>query len=238
MLRRSALAAPALAAAFAAGCAPVFDSEIGWTIDGEDPATVCGALPASTVVEMTIASRDNADERFGGSPVFTVATADCGKGSTTIQSGPFADVLVRLKDGETVLGTSSPVALSPGAPPSGAQLEAEPAVADVRVSQGTLGVHLTVGGRRCGDAGAAAFTVTLSEYREARTVVPVASGVSVPCADNDALFTFAPVTVGATYLVTASADVAGALYTTPQLGEGIVIGGASTVATVDVSERR
>jgi hypothetical protein len=234
----SLVAAPVIAAALAAGCAPVFDNEIGWTIDGEDPANVCGALPASTLVEWTATSRSNADERFGGDELVTVGTADCGKGTTTLPTGPFADVLLRLKDGDTVLGTASPLRLSPGAPPSGDQLESAPVVADIRVTQGSLAVSLTVGGRRCGDAGAAAFNVTLSEYREARTAVPVASGVSVGCVDNSAVFTFAPVRVGATYLVSATTDVAGAVFSTPEIGEGVVIDGAVNVANVDVSERR
>jgi hypothetical protein len=218
-----------LLALVVAGCAPAFETTIAWTIDGEDPAVVCPTLPEGTTVELDTVSRDAG----GGDDVITHVAAECGRGSTIVTSGPFAEVTMSLVDGDTILAVSAPIALDPGAPAAGTRRDHAPVVVDLRVVSGTLRATLTVGGRSCAEAGASSFSVSLRQYAESRTLVPVVTDVDVACDDDVAVFTHAPVDVGATYSLTASTTVDNVVWSTGEAGHAVLIDGANT--SVDVS---
>ena len=160
------------AIASAVGCSPVFDVEFDWTIDGDEPSTVCEVLPAGAEIAFTIASRGSADPRDGG-VIETLATAQCGDGTASIQTGAFADVLVRVVDGDVVLGAAPSVVVAPGSASRGYVSDNERAAADITLLQGSMTATLTVGGRTCEEAGATSFTVSLFENPEPNALVAV-----------------------------------------------------------------
>ena len=234
MSRRASLLAAAVASVAASACSPVFDVTIGWTIDGDDPAAQCAFLPEGSVVLITADSRDNHDDRSPGGTATTSNDVDCAKGSATIQTGNFADVLVEVVSDDDVYGTAAPLSVSPGAASDGYAVDDSPVVADIALVQGTLHGTLTVLGRACDDAGASSFNVDIFENSEPRTNVLVKDDLTVECSDNKAEFTFAPVRVDARYVIVATADVGGATFSTAADGEGVDIGGANTYATIDL----
>lgn len=225
-------------AAASVSCAPVFDVDVGWTIDGEDPAASCAFLPDGAVVRVTADSREKHDERFGGEVKETSTDLGCDKGTGKVQVGNFSDVLVELiakiGDDDVVFGTAAPFELNPGAVSDGYSVDDEPVVADIKLVQGTLHANLTVVGRACGDAGASSFTVDLFENSEPRSQVLVESGVTVDCEDNSADFVFSPVRVDAHYLVVATTTIGGETFSSSGDGEGISIENANTFSTVDL----
>jgi hypothetical protein len=227
------------AAVVASGCAPVYDVAVSWTIAGLEPTAACSALPEGTDVAFTITSRDNADERFGGTVTETTATAACNAGAATIQTGNFADILVTLKNGDETIGSAPAIAVSPGSASRGFVDGALPASVDLTVLQGTLNATLTVGARSCGDAGASAFTVSLFEAAEPNALVAVdgAVDVEVPCTDGVATFTFSPVHLGSAYRVQATTTIGDVEYTTASFGEGITPTAPATFMTVDLQSR-
>ncbi|MBM4279976.1 MAG: hypothetical protein FJ137_04240 [Deltaproteobacteria bacterium] len=221
----------ALLTAAVAGCAPSFSTVVGWTVDGADAATVCPALSPGTTARLTAVSRDTADSDDVETSVVTPTDADCAKGSVTLFTGPFADVFVELVDGDVVHGVAPVLRIAPGAPSP----TAGPAVADVRIVRGTLRATLTVGGRSCGDAGATSFSASLWQYAEARTAAPVVSDVDVACEGGVAVFTHAPVDLGATYFVTAITTTAdGVTWSTGEAGRAVIIDGANAALVVDL----
>jgi hypothetical protein len=221
----------ALLAAAVAGCAPSFPTEVGWTIDGADAATVCPTLSPGTTARLTAVSRDSADEADDEPAVVTSTDVDCGKGSATLWTGPFADVFVELVDGDVVHGVAPVLRIAPAAPAPAAG----PAVADVRIVRGTLRATLTVGGQSCSEAGATAFSASLWQYAEARTTAPVVADVAVACEDGAAVFTHAPVDVGATYFVTATTTIDGVAWSTGEAGRAVVVEGANAAVVVDLA---
>jgi hypothetical protein len=223
----------------ASGCAPVYDVAVSWTIAGLDATAACDALPDGTEVAFTITSRDNADERFGGTVTETSTTAGCNAGTATIQTGAFADVLVSLKNGDETIGSAPAIAVSPGSASRGFVDGALPAAVDIDVLQGTLTATLTVGARSCGDAGATAFTVSLFETAEPNALVAVdgAVDVNVPCTDGTATFTFSPVHLGSGYRVQATTTIGDVEYSTASVGEGITPVAPATFMTVDLQAR-
>lgn len=237
-MRRPRLLALAVVVA-ASGCAPVYDVAVSWTIAGLDATAACDALPEGTDVAFTITSRDNADERFGGTVVETTDTAACNAGSKTIQTGTFADVLVTLKNGDETIGSAPALAVSPGSASRGFVDGALPAAVDIDVLQGSLNATLTVGARSCGDAGATAFTVTLFESPEPNALIAVdgAVDVNVPCTDGVATFSFSPVHLGTAYRVQATATIGDVAYSTASFGEGITPTTPATFMTVDLQAR-
>lgn len=240
-MRRPTASLAVVVAAFAASsCAPQFDVAIDWTIAGLEPTAACSALPEGTAVDFTITSRDHADERFAGAVTETTATAQCQDGTKTIQTGPFADVVVSLKNGDTTIGSAPAVAVAPGSASRGAYVEgAVPASVDIVVLQGSLTATLTVGGASCADAGATAFTVNLFESAEPNALVAVdgAVDVNVPCTDGTATFSFSPVHLGTNYRVQATTTVGDAQYSTASVGEGILPTAPATFMTVDLQSR-
>ena len=217
-----------------AGCAPVFDVDASWTINGDEPVNVCESLPEGAEVRFIIRSRDRADGRFDSSLVETEQTAQCADGSATIQTGAFAEVLTEVRDGDVILGVAPGVEVSPGY----GNAEGTAFNTDIALLQGTLKATMTVLGQACGDAGAASFTVTLLENVEPRTNVAVdgAIDVTVPCTDNAAVFSFTPVKVGARYSVEATTSIGGDTFSTGTAGEGVVADGAATALTVDLQK--
>lgn len=242
MSRRASLAVVAASAAVASGmgCSPVFDVDIGWTIDGEDPAAACAFLPEGSVVRVTADSRDNHDDRFAGETRTTSADLKCGDGSGTIQTGNFADVLVELvaknaDGGDDVYGTGVPFSVNPGANEDGYVADAPAATTDIRLVQGTLHASLTVVGRGCSDAGATSFNVDLFENAEPRAIVEVKKGLTVNCENDKAEFVFSPVHVDSRYIVIASTEIGGETFSSGD-GEGIDITSANTFSTVDLDK--
>jgi hypothetical protein len=233
----SILALSAIAASV--GCSPVFDVDFEWTIDGDEPSTVCEALPEGAQVEFTITSRDNADPRTTGPVTETAATAQCGDASATIQTGAFADVLVRVVDGDVILGAAPGVVVAPGSASRGFVEGNDRARADIALLEGTVTTTLTVVGRSCEDAGAGTFTVTLFENTEPNALVPVdgAVDVAVPCEGGTATFTHSPVHVGTSYRVKATTTIGDVEFATAPAGEGFVARGAGTAVTVDLQAR-
>ena len=226
------------AIASAVGCSPVFDVEFDWTIDGDEPSTVCEVLPAGAEIAFTIASRASADPRDGG-VIETLATAQCGDGTASIQTGAFADVLVRVVDGDVVLGAAPSVVVAPGSASRGYVSDNERAAADITLLQGSMTATLTVGGRTCEEAGATSFTVSLFENPEPNALVAVdgAVDVVVPCEGGTATFTHSPVRVGTSYRVQAETSIGDVAFATASAGEGLVARGAGTVVTVDLQAR-
>lgn len=223
----------AVAAVCGTACSPVFDVDIAWTIDGEDPAAACEFLPEGSVVRVTADSRDNHDVRSAGATRTTTTDLKCGDGSGTIQTGNFAEVLVELVDGDDVYGTGSPFEVNPGASSDGYAADEPAGSTDIRLIQGTLHANLTVVGKACGDAGATSFNVDLFENAEPRSIVPVKQGVTVDCKDNSADFVFSPVHVDARYIVVATTTIGGDTFSSGD-GEGIDISSANTFSTVDL----
>lgn len=232
MRRASSIVSSLLLAVAGASCAPVHDVDATWTIDGDEPAAVCESLPDGAEVRFVIRSRDRADARFDTSVVETEATAQCADGSATIQTGPFAEVITELVNGDVILGVGNVVDISP----EFENREGNAFNTNIRLLEGTLNATLTVLGQSCGDAGADSFTVSLFENTEPRTNVAVdgAVDVSVPCRDGEAVFSFSPVHVGSRYLVQASTSVGGDTFSTNSDGEGVIVEGAATALTVDL----
>lgn len=237
-MRRPALLA-LFAVVVASGCAPVYDVAVSWTIAGLEPTAACDALPEGTAVAFTITSRDNADERFGGTVTETTDAAECSAGARTIQTGNFADILVTLKSGDETVGSAPTVSVAPGSASRGFVDGALPAAVDIDVLQGTLTATLTVGTRSCGDAGATSFTVSLFEAAEPNALVAVdgAVDVAVPCTDGAATFTFSPVHLGSAYRVQATTTIGDAEFATASFGEGITPTSPATFMTVDLQAR-
>jgi len=223
----------------AASCAPAFDVAIDWTIDGADAAAVCSALPAGTDIGFDVSSRDNADPRFGGPVTETTASAVCGDGTATIQTGPFAEIGITLRNGDVVIGSAGTVAVSPGSASNGFVDKAPRARADITLLQGRVTATLTVAGRSCGDAGASSFTVTLSENTQPNINVAVdgAVDVVVPCTGGVATFTHEPVNVGSPHFIQATTDIGGVTFTTSSSGEGFTAAGPNTAVVVDLQSR-
>ncbi len=223
----------------ASGCAPVYDVAVSWTVAGLEPTAACNALPEGTAVAFTITSRDNADERFGGTVTETTAAAACVDGTATIQTGTFADVLVTLKNGDETVGSAPAIAVAPGSASRGFVDGALPASVDIDVLQGTLSATLTVGARSCGDAGASSFSVSLFEAAEPNALVAVDGAVdgAVPGTDGVATFTFSPIHLGSAYRVQATTTIGDIGYTTASFGEGITPTTPTTFMTVDLQAR-
>jgi|GEM_PF-1506448 len=234
----SILALSAVAASV--GCSSVYDVDLDWTIDGDEPATVCAALPEGAQIDFTITSRDNADRRTNGPVTETTATAQCGDGSATIQTGAFADVLVRIvNEDDVTLGAAPAVFVTPGSASRGFVEGNDRARADIALLEGSVTATLTVVGRSCEDAGAASFTVSLFENPEPNALVAVdgAVDVVVPCTGGSATFTHSPVHVGTSYRVQATTTIGDVEFATASAGEGLVARGVGTVVTVDLQAR-
>jgi hypothetical protein len=217
-------------AALGGACAPQRETELFWTLDDEDPAPLCRALPNGAFVDITVLSRDTPDDDDDAVTVITNTAADCGKGRATITSGAFATIDVTLNDDDRILAQAAPIDL----PPASTSGDAGEVVAALRTVRGHLRATLVVGGRSCVDAGASAFTVSLSAYAEPRTLAPVVTDATVACDDDGAVFEYAPVDVGTTYLVAASTTIDGRSYATRSWGEGVVVDGANTAFVVDL----
>jgi hypothetical protein len=221
-----------------AGCAPAsFPTTITWTIDGKDPATVCPDLPAGTVAQILTTSRENP---YDGDDVAIVGStvADCGKGSATVMTGAFADVVVEVADLGATFGVSPPLSIAPGAPPpAGVGDDDAPPVIDVQLVRGTLRASLNVGGQSCGDAGASLFTVSLRQYSETRTSTVVVAGAEVPCTDGAAVFIRAPVDFGATYFIDVSTTINGEVWSTGETGQAVRVERANNAVTVSLNRR-
>lgn len=232
MIRRVLSLAVVVAALSAGACSPSYEVEFNWTIDGGDAAATCGEIGDATV-RLTAQNRDNADARFPGATSETVVEGlACDKGTATLTTGNFATVVAELVSGDTVFGTAAPVEVSPGSASDGYNGPADPVVADIALQNGTLHATLTAVDQACGDAGVSSFTVTLFKNVEPRTNVAVkdATDVEVAC-DGDAVFTFAPVELGAQYFIEAKA----AGFATTPGGEGFEIDGANTFVTIDLA---
>ncbi len=229
MLRRASVL---VVTVLAAACSPTFDVTIGWSVDGEDPASACEFLPAGNVVRVTALSRDASDRR-DGLPRETVADLPCDTGSGAIQTGSFADLRAEVVAEETVFGTSGLFEVNPGAVGAGYQVEEQAAVADIRLVRGTLTANLTVVGQGCQEAGASTFTLSLFQNTEPRTNVAVVEDVSVPCT-GEAVFKHSPVDLDSVYVIEAVTTVGAASFTTSAEGEGVRTAGANTFFTVDL----
>ncbi len=219
-----------------AACSPAFDVELAWTIDGEDPAAACAALPDGVDVAFDIFSRDNADRRNSNTVTETSTTAQCQDGSATIQTGPFADIIVSLRQDDVTFGASPSIAVNPGAASRNFAEDGIREDATINLILGSLTTTLTVVGRSCEDAGASSFTATLFEVPEPNALVAVdgAIDVNVSCTGGNATFTHSPINVGVPHHIQATTTIDGAAFSTASFGEGVVPTGASTFVTVDL----
>ncbi len=213
-----ALLVPVAAALFA-GCAPRFDVNVAWTIDGFAPADECGALTDATV-QLRLEQRDSQD----ASPVEETTVAKCGDAAATVQSAAFSNLfldLVEKVEGKDVLfGTVGPIALAPGAGAYPGEDASAPVNTDIALVKGRLHSRFTVIGQDCGDAGAQSFTFTLRENSAPLGEDVVVQDKTVTCAGGTATFDFEPVTVGASYDIVAKTTIDGVDYATTDDGSG------------------
>lgn len=225
-----------LASFTTASCAAEHDVFVGWTIDGLAAAQACNQLKDPSV-RFQIENRDSSN----GPGTSTTATAECADGTegALIRTGNFADVVVEVLDGEVVYGSSDAFDVSPGLGGhyEGHEIE-ERVVADVELERGRLLATLRVVGESCQDAGAEQFFVTLTRKSSplGTEVIGEPDQVVACPAEGDAIFEGAPVEVGSTYFVSATATIGAEEYSTDDQGsgEGVVIEDGLTDLTVDL----
>jgi hypothetical protein len=194
---------------------------VAWTIDGQPAATAC-AQATNPTIQLTVRSTDTGDRRRGNVAT-TTTVAPCADGEANdLSIGRFAEVTVDLLDGETVVGSALPVELSQNV---------GTATANVTVDRSTIAVELTAVGQSCGDAGVAAFTLTVTENIEPLNNVIVVEDANVPCTGGKASYEVPNTRVGASYSFIATAPG----YATRAQGEGVVAAGLRTGAVVDLS---
>lgn len=230
----TSLLACAVGALSAAACAPGYDVDIEWTVDGREPAAACAALPDGTDVQLTISSRDVASPQ-GATVVETIITKACADGGAVVVTGAFAEIATELRSDNVTVGMAPTVSVAPGAPDGSGS---DAARVDIRVTEGSVRADLTVVGQGCEDTGAGTFVVSLFAVPEPRTLVAVdgATDVEVACEGGAAVFTHGGLLVGGQYVVQASTTIDGVDYGTPSSGKGFVADAASFV-TVDLQAR-
>lgn len=216
----SSLALVALSA-----CAPTHDVDIAWTIDGQEP-TDDTCAPAVETVRIKAFSSSTRE----GDKSESLASFDCSAGHGLVQTGSFADILVELLRGESVVGGAD---LFNIAPSSGILTEPDAAAVDAVVDIGILTVTLNVGGQSCGDAGAANFDVTLTSLVSGLDASEVDTD-SISCDDGVAMYKYDGVRVGGTYLLSATTTKDGAAWSTAGSGARINITRATTGATANL----
>ncbi len=220
MLRPSALSMLAVVAS----CAPSYDVNVAWTVDGEDPKAVC---------------RDDDDVRISidrdlaaGGTEETFALAKCVDGEARVQAGGSSTMQVELLDGEDSIGASRPVPVQP------AVLGDDDVVSfDIVSTRGTLRARLLLAGRSCDVAGASTFEVALSRTSDGIEDELVADHVEVTCEDGDALYIDHEIVVGARYHLQATTTLDGDVWSTPEPA-GADIRTDSRETFVDVDLRR
>jgi hypothetical protein len=234
ILRSTALASVLLVAA----CAPRFDVNVSWTLDGVAASDACAAF-ASPSVAFRIDQQDDPN----GPIVTENESASCSAGKSTIKSAAFSNLTVSLLENNDVFGATGPIALAPGAQSGGYAGEnaGAPVLADIQLSRGKLHAILTVGGKDCGTAHASDFSVTLREESSPLAEDNVVSGKTVTCASDgnggqQAVFDFDGIDDGSRYDVVATTTIAGVNYTTSNdgIGAGVVAQGAVTNLVVDL----
>jgi hypothetical protein len=220
-------------ALFSAACSPVFDVEVAWTVDGNDPAGQCEFFPDGTVVRFSAVNHDKAEARYGGAVSETQTDFACGDGKGTLQLGSFAEVRAELVDGDTSIGTSSLLEVAPGAASNNYAADEGVTGFDIALTKGTLHATFLVLGESCGAAGADEFTVTLFENSEPRTLSKV-DEKTVSCGEDGASADFKGLDIDARYLVSATTSAGGRTFSTESSGEGAEIAAANTFLTVDL----
>jgi hypothetical protein len=230
-MRRLALSAlPALAAI---SCAPVYDVDASWTVEGADPAAACASYDAP-VIRFTVESREEPDPRQAN-VVETIVDASCDDGSAVVPTGSFARILADLVDGDLTVGFGAPTEVNPGSASSGFANQRSSAEFDIGLVSGALATEFFVVGESCGDAGASSFTVTIKEVISPNVAVTVVDTTTVPCSDGRAILEHRPVTLGVRYLVEAATTVGDVRYTTSPLGTGVIPRGPRTVLNVELA---
>lgn len=225
-MKRLLLVAPSLLAL--ASCAPRYDLFLSWTVGGQDAADACGAF-TSPALEAHLGQRDTAD----GAVVDEHVELSCTDGAATVPSAAFSDVKLELISKGTVYGFSRTETAEPGTSDAYEGNSAEnPLALDIRVVRGRLTAHFTVVGESCEDAGVDTFTVKLAQVTSPLGEKVIAEDETVTCEDGDAVFTYAPVEVGNTYKVSATADND---LGTDGTGDAIVITGAGNNLVVDLT---
>lgn len=224
-----ALALPSLLSSLAltglVACAPTHDIDVAWTIDGQEP-TADTCAPAVETVRIKAFSSSTRE----GDKTESLASFDCSAAHGVVQTGSFADILVELLRGETVIGGAD---LFSVAPASGFLTEPDAVSVDTVVDVGILTVTLNVGGQSCGTAGAANFELTLSSLVTGLDATEV-DAASVSCDDGVAMYKYDGARVGGTYLLAATTTKDGATWATAGSGARITITRAATGATANL----
>jgi hypothetical protein len=195
-------------------CAPMHELDVSWTLQGSE-ATEDTCAPAVESVRVKAFSSSTRD----GDKTESVASFDCSAGHGLVQTGSFADILVELMRGDTVVGGAD---LFSVAPSSGFLSEADAVAVDTRVKVGILTATLNVGGQSCGVAGASNFSVSLHALVSGLDATEVDTA-SASCTGGTATYTFDAARVGGTYLLTATTTKDGATWSTAGSGARIEI---------------